>query len=83
MEGRSCGPKSGNGGAASEAIPALLADRPALHAGCGLRPQIPCCREKSREFAIFPAILAFLDVDSCCNSRVFYVNSLPIGAGNV
>jgi hypothetical protein len=43
----------------------------------------PESREKSREFAIFPAILAFLDVNLCSEFRALHINSLPIGAGNV
>jgi hypothetical protein len=39
----------------------------------------PDGREKSREFAIFPAILAILDVNSRNDFIVLYINSLPIG----
>ena len=40
----------------------------------------PDGREKSREFAIFPAILAILDVNSRSDFIVLYINSLPIGS---
>jgi hypothetical protein len=40
----------------------------------------PDGREKSREFAIFPAILAILGVNLRSDFIVLYINSLPIGS---